>query len=268
MQASFVSISALLFAPPSDEFMILRVMIILVVSFLFVAGSADLGKDTNWHKNNLWKVPFVVVAFGCIGLIKTIANFYERRQPHSLTEYEICLLVISIAVVTICFWWLYKTKTKRTKVVGQFTPTNAELAVGKILHTAPRPYIAIGIVFGVLGLVGIAPMFVAEKPLDAIKASCCMLVLYGIVCLIISGQKIIVGNDFIAFKSLGKSASAVNFKDISRSVRHILAERNHPVNLDIYTLGHQQHALRIPLKPFRQPDVAWLLSIPELKIHQ
>ena len=268
MQTSFVSISALLFAPPSDQFMFLRVAIILVVSVLLIAGSAKLGKDTNWHKNNLWKVPFIVVFAGCLGLINTISNFYEHRQPHSLTEYEISLLIISIAVVAICFWWLYQSQKKSAKAAGQFTPSNAEIITGRILRPAPRPYVALGIVFGVVGLIAIVPIVVADKPLEAMKAASCMLVLYGLICLIISGQKIIVGNDYIAFKSLGKSASAVYFNDISRSVRHILAERQHPLNLDVYTHGHQMHALRIPLKPFRQPDVAWLLSIPEMKVQK
>jgi hypothetical protein len=169
MQSSFRIISSLVFISSSNKFILLRAVIVLAVSVLFLVAVAKFGGDANWLKTNLWKIPFGVVALGCLGLVWTIFNLYELRQPHSLTEYETRWLVIGIAMVAICFWWLHQSRKHTAKTVGQVTLSNAEIASGKTLRPAPRPYIALGIIFGVVALIVIVPMLEAEKPLEAMK---------------------------------------------------------------------------------------------------
>ena len=268
IQSSIFSLSVVIFSSASDRLMLLRVLVVFIVSVSFLVCAAKLGGDIHWLKNSIRNLAFVVVAFGCLGLVKTIFNIYEHRQPPFLNKFEAGLLISSLVVFGICIWWLRRTRKRDVKAAGQFIVSNDELTLRRTLKPAPRPYIALGIVFGAVALLGAIPIFVAGKPEEAAKMSAAIFVMYGTICWVISRQRIFVANDYIAFKALGKSASGVYFKDISKSARRILAEREHPFNLNIYTYGHQQCVLRIPLKPFRQSDVAWLLSIPELKVQE
>jgi len=268
VQSSFLSISALVFQSSFDHSILLRVIITLGISVLFLAGAAGLNGNSQSLRGFLWRIPFIVIGLGSLGLVSTLFRIYRHRQPHSLNDYEISLLIAGVVVFLFCIWSLNQSQKKSETAAGQFTPSDIDAPKNRILHPAPRPYIISGIFLGGLAFVVAAQALIQGKSAEGMEVAGCVLTFYGILCLFISRQKIMVANDYIAFKKLGQSASAVYFKDISRSVGGFLAERNHLLYLDIFTRGHQQRALRIPLKSFRQPEVAWLLSITELKVLQ
>jgi hypothetical protein len=138
----------------------------------------------------------------------------------------------------------------------------------RILRPGPRPYIALGIVLGAVTTLATFPLIRAGKPWPAIQAGGGTLVLYGVLCLAIARQRVVVQIDSLSFQELFKPTHRVKFGDISKSVARTLAEPEHPVALDIYTHNTRIPALRLRLKSFRQADVAWLVSIPELKVQR
>jgi hypothetical protein len=136
----------------------------------------------------------------------------------------------------------------------------------RILKPGPRPYRALGMVFGALVMLATFPVFKAGKPWQAVQAGGATLVVYAAACLAISRQRVVVQSDSVAFQELFKPANRVYFADISKSVAKALAEPEHPVALYIYTHNAKKPALRLRLKSFRQADVAWLVSVPELRV--
>lgn len=143
---------------------------------------------------------------------------------------------------------------------------NSAQRLPRILRPGPRPYIALGIVLGAVALLGMLPVFGAGKPWQALQVGGGALIVYGGICLAISHQRVLVQSDCVAFQELFKPTVRVYFKDISKSVARTFAEPQHPVALDIYTQSKNRPALRLRLKSFRQADVAWLTSIPDLKV--
>jgi hypothetical protein len=138
----------------------------------------------------------------------------------------------------------------------------------RILKPGPRPYVALGIILGAVTLLATLPIVRAGKPWQAIKAAEGMLAVYGAVCLAVSRQRVVVESDSVAFRELFKPTNRIRFADISKSIPRTVAEPEHPVALEIYTYNRKGPALRLRLKSFRQADVAWLVSIPELKIQR
>lgn len=136
----------------------------------------------------------------------------------------------------------------------------------RILKPCPRPYVALGIVFGVVTILAVLPLLRAGKPLQAIQAGGATLGVYGAVALVIARQRIVIKSDSLCFQEVFKPTNQVLFSEISKSVKRTLAEPEHPVALDVYTHNPRKPALRLRLKSFRQVDVAWLISVPELKV--
>ena len=138
----------------------------------------------------------------------------------------------------------------------------------RILKPCSRPYIALGIVLSTVAILGMVLVLRTGKPRQAIQLGGGVLALYGVVCLTISLQRIVVESDSVAFLEPFKPTNRVRFSDISKSIPRSVAEPDHPVALDIYTHDAKRPALRLRLKSFRQVDVTWLVSVPELRVAQ
>ena len=140
--------------------------------------------------------------------------------------------------------------------------------MSRVLKPSPRPYVALGIVLGGVALIAILPILAAGKPWQALQATGGMLLVYAAFGVALSRQRVVVESDSITFHELFKPTSRVLFRDISRSVPRILGEPEHPLGLDIYADNAKKPALRLRLKSFRAAEVAWLVSIPDLKVQK
>jgi xanthine/uracil/vitamin C permease (AzgA family) len=105
-------LSYLVLICPHNPMLGIRLLIGFTVSILFIFGAAVLGQARNWLENYIRALPLVALALGCLGLADSIFNFWDHRQPHSLTEYETSLLVVSICGLLICFWLLHRNRKK------------------------------------------------------------------------------------------------------------------------------------------------------------
>jgi hypothetical protein len=239
---------------------------IFVVSASFFLISSYMGGGLRLLLENLKWMALVVPYIACLGLLAVLVSLYSHRQPHQLSHSEWSWAVIDLVALTFLFWRLHLYKKQPASDLDTFIPKNLAQSSARVLKPGSRAAIALGIVFGIVALVAALPMLTADRILDGLKAAGAMLVLYGVIIGWIYGQRIIVGCDFIAFKTLGCRSRAIHFKDITRSHCLILAEKEHPVALDIYGRNHHRPALSIRLKPFSQADVKWLLSLPELRL--
>ena len=147
--------------------------------------------------------------------------------------------------------------------------------MSRAIKPGPRAYVAasfllvvaLALPFGCVLAYG--EWVVALKAFGVLLAGCA-LVAFGI-----SRTRIVFSEDSIRFRySIGLEQS-VRFRDIYESRPEVLFERNHPMCLHIYgdtgKLTEEGEVvtvllLQIRLKSFRQQDIAWLLSQPELKI--
>jgi hypothetical protein len=145
----------------------------------------------------------------------------------------------------------------------------------RVIKPGPRAYaaasfffvVALALPFGCVLAYG--EWFVALKAFGVLLAGCA-LVAFGI-----SRTRIVFAEDSIILRySIGLEQS-VRFSDIYESRPEVWFERNHPVCLNIYRdtgkLTEEGEVvtavlLQLRLKSFRQQDIAWLLSQPELKI--
>jgi hypothetical protein len=141
----------------------------------------------------------------------------------------------------------------------------------RVLKPSSRPAISFGILYGLLLVVA----FLAAKPsanlMEGLKG---LLVVGGGIGLLL-GQiylsRITVGDNYIAYRAGFSRSKRIDFSEIGYSKTKVLAERSHPLFLDIFDNEHENSRpatpkLRIRLKPFRKTDVEWLLSLPQLKV--
>ena len=147
----------------------------------------------------------------------------------------------------------------------------------RVLKPGPRPFIAFSIMFGLLLCL---PIFLAARTgkfVDAAKIASCFIGLYAVLCFGIRRGRIVVTDDFISFTPPFGGRQTVLFSDIQASFARVLAEPEHPVSLDLCADSGKRTEdgqivlaplLSIGLKSFRQSDVAWLLSLPALRIQR
>ncbi len=142
----------------------------------------------------------------------------------------------------------------------------------RILRPGPRPFVA----FGILWLLVAALLFVVaavyRRPfLPVLEALGYLAAVFAAVLSSIYLQASEVGEDHIAVRFRFGFGRRVAFREIALSRRRTLAEPRHPVLLDIYVPDPKRPArpvlkLRLRLKAYRPGDVAWLLSLPQLKV--
>lgn len=145
----------------------------------------------------------------------------------------------------------------------------------RVLKPSTRPFIVFSVMFGLLLCLPLALGLLKGMWLDAAKASVCLLVIYGFLCIFVMGSRVSVSSDFIVFCSAFIWKKTVLFKDVEISIPFVLAESEHPISVSLFADSGKRTKenlivltplLEIPLKSFAQKDVAWLLSRPELRI--
>jgi len=267
--SSFGLLVAVFFHRAFDHWMLFRELAIFFVSISFLLIAAHVAGDGSYAKRLLKWLPLGVTSFACLGLAHFLGKLYLHRNPHHLGNYEFDLFLMSVVGFAFCLWCFYLESRKRFNESRLFIPSNPEISARRILKPGTRPYIALGILFGALALFLMCVGIRAGDIIGAAKIATAIIAMYGVLCLWFAGQRIIVGDDYIAFKKIfGRSARGIYFKDITKSHTHRLAEQYHPIFLEIYTGDSKRPALGIPLKPFKLGDVKWLLSMPELKFHK
>lgn len=145
----------------------------------------------------------------------------------------------------------------------------------RVLKASFRPFIILGIAFGFIELLLLVVICKMGNLSAVLIGGAPIPVIYAAICLFITNQKIIVGTDYLAYQAPGGQRKAVNFKDITKSRAHELhagtsggraGNYGGPV-LDVYTSDAKRPALRIATGAFRQTDIDWLTSLPEMRFH-
>jgi len=95
--SSLYSFSSIIFFRSSDPFRVVRVFQVLGVSVLLLFSAARLFRDSHWWRELLRSLPLIICAFGCLGVVGTVGNFWALRQPHSVTGYEESWFFICLA---------------------------------------------------------------------------------------------------------------------------------------------------------------------------
>lgn len=108
--SSFYSLSAVIFFWQADPFRLPRVCIILAGSVLLMISGARLLQDSRWRSAFIRSLPFVVGAFGCLGVVSTVSSLYFRRQPHAATSYEAGWFWGCVAGFLVCIFILRRHK--------------------------------------------------------------------------------------------------------------------------------------------------------------
>jgi hypothetical protein len=110
MTPSFFAFSSVLFFWYSDPLRLLRVFLILGVSVLMLVGAARFFRDNKWWPKFMRSLPFYICGIGCLGVLRTVANRYSVRQPHSVTGYEQSWFFICLVGFIVCLVVLKKSK--------------------------------------------------------------------------------------------------------------------------------------------------------------
>ncbi len=142
----------------------------------------------------------------------------------------------------------------------------------RTLRPGPRPLIAFGILWLLIAALLFTVAVVYRRPfLPVLEGLGYLAAVFAAVVGSIFLPRIVVDDDSIALGRPVIGLSRVPFRDIAFSRATALAEPDHPVLLDIYVSDPKRPSrhvlkLRLRLKPYRRADVAWLVSLPPLKV--
>jgi hypothetical protein len=147
--------------------------------------------------------------------------------------------------------------------------------MSRIIKPGPRAYAAAFFILLMALALPFGCLLAYGEWLAALKAFGVLLAGSGLVVSGISRTRIVFSEDSIRLKYSIAPEQRVRFIDIFASRAQVLYEPNHPVCLHIFgDTGKRTEEgdvipvllLRLQLKPFRQQDVAWLLSQPEFRV--
>ncbi len=142
----------------------------------------------------------------------------------------------------------------------------------RLLRPGPRPLIAFGILWFLIAALLFTVAVIYRRPFfPVLEGLGYLAAVFATILGSIYLQRIVVDDESIALGKPVIGLSRVPFRDIAFSRARTLAEPDHPVLLDIYGTDPKRPArhvlkLRLRLKPYRQADVAWLVSLPQLKM--
>ncbi len=142
----------------------------------------------------------------------------------------------------------------------------------RVLSPGPRALVAFGVLWLlVAGLLFVVAAVYRRPFLPTLQGLGYLALVFAAILGSIYLQKIEVGGEHIAMRYPFGFRRRVAFRDIAVSRRRTLAEPRHPVHLDVYVSdpkrpGRPVLKLRLRLKAYRLADVAWLLSLPHLKV--
>ncbi len=136
----------------------------------------------------------------------------------------------------------------------------------RVLRPGPRPFIALGILFGVITVLLLGVALAHGRGLQTLEGIVAIPVIYAVLTAGVLRARIVVSDDALAWRPpFGLLEESVAFSGVTVSNALVLAEAEHPVTLEIFAEG-KVPALTLRLKLFRQKDVAWLISLPQLKV--
>ncbi len=138
----------------------------------------------------------------------------------------------------------------------------------KTLRPGPRPFVALGAIFGLMLL---APVYIGVgtgKWTDAGKIAAFVLAVALMVIGPTASLRVEVDGGEIRLKKYGIIRKRVSFTEIGFSIATVLAERDWPLSLTIVGKDQESELMSINLKVLRKKDVAWLLALPELKVER
>jgi hypothetical protein len=103
---------------------------------------------------------------------------------------------------------------------------------------------------------------------DAAQCAGSLLAIMAVFFIIVSGNRLVVTDESIGYRFGFSPMRRMYFRDIASSVPVIVGEPDWPITLAIYAPHSRRPAMWVPLKPWRQSDVKWLLTLPQLKLEQ
>lgn len=136
----------------------------------------------------------------------------------------------------------------------------------KIIKLGSRPFIALGIVFGLFLLLPLYFGLVLGKWTDSAKMGCSIIVLGSIIISPIALVRVEVDEHVICLRKYGMFKKQVRFDMISHSYTNVLGEKDWPLSLTIVGKDGKEKLMTINLKVFQKEDVSWLLSLAKLKV--
>lgn len=133
----------------------------------------------------------------------------------------------------------------------------------RVLKPGPRPAIAFAIVLGILAvlLLSLGP---AGSALEALKGLGLLAAVLAAVLVNIYASRIVIGEGYIAWKPGVLPERRMAFADIDRAKTSVLAERDHPVMVELRSVYGER--MQIRLKAFRKSDVQQLLAAVEQQL--
>lgn len=146
--------------------------------------------------------------------------------------------------------------------------------MSRTIRPGPRAYAAVPFILLIALALPLGCVIAYGEWFTALKAGGVALAGFGLIAFGISRTRIVFSEDSIRFRYSIGLEQRVRFSDIYESRVEVLLEPKHPMCLNIYgdtgKLTEEGEIvkvllLQVRLKSFRQPDVEWLLSQPELK---
>jgi hypothetical protein len=138
----------------------------------------------------------------------------------------------------------------------------------RIIRPGPKPFLAIFAVFGfVLSVIVIFDfIFPSKRTLDTVRSIGSICLLFLMIIVHVWRNRIVVYPNSIVLRPVFGKVREVRFTDIRRSVTGYSAESSNQSLLNIYVKDFEWPVLSLPLLPYREKDVKWLLGMPELKV--
>jgi hypothetical protein len=136
----------------------------------------------------------------------------------------------------------------------------------KIIKPGSRPFIALGIVFGLILLLPLYLGLGLGKWADSAKMGGSIIVLGSIIIGPIALVRVEVDEHEICLRKYGVFKKQVRFDMISHSYTNILGEKDWPLSVTLVGKDGKEELMTINLKVFQKEDVSWLLSNTKLKV--
>jgi hypothetical protein len=225
-----------------------------------------LGGAPAWEKDFFRTLPLTIFGYGSVGLAAAVIGIAIRRQPHRLTPYEATLLCAAILVYALSISHRWRNPRKRRHPPLSLDSSDPG-SVSRTLKPGSRPFIVLGIIFSILLLLAVSLAISRGRWIDAAEMAACILAFYALLCFAVGWSRIIVTDDRLRFRPAFGMSRDICFRDIATSVPQILLEPDHPVALQVFS-ANTGEPVEIPLKAFRQKDIAWLLQLPQLRVRR
>jgi len=140
--------------------------------------------------------------------------------------------------------------------------------MNRSLRVSPRPFVGLAIVLSPVVLIWLFVLVRKGFRSEDLLAGVLLFLLYSAVMTAICSIRVSVSQEGITVRSYFVLRRFIPFAAIDHSEVQILAERDHPVCIDVcYRDGEKDRRLGMSLKAYRKDDVAWFCALPEIRAH-